>query len=62
MGGRIMINIIVQNHEGPMLTAQSTTKNCLVEFVVAEALRTFYAVKFSKEMSFSDIILEGDAL
>lgn len=60
--GRIRIGIVVRDHKGVVLAARSTPKNILVDLVVVEALSTLCAVKFSKDMSFHDIILEGDAL
>jgi ribonuclease HI len=40
----------------------STTKNFLVTLKVAEALTALHAVEICKEMSFHDIILEGDVV
>lgn len=40
-----------------------TIQNILVEFVVTEALTVLYAIEFSKEIGFYDIIiLKGDVL
>jgi hypothetical protein len=44
------------------VTARSTTRFFLVELVVAEALAALHTVEFSREMGFSDIIMEGDTL
>lgn len=60
--GRIGVGIIVRDHEGFVLAAHSTTKNILVEPVVAKALAALYAVNFCREMNFYDILMEGDAL
>jgi hypothetical protein len=60
--GRIGFGIIVRDHEGLVLAARSFTRALMVEPVVAEALAGFYAVEFSRDMSFFDIFLEGDAL
>jgi len=58
----IGLGIVVRDHEGIVLAARNTTKNVMVEPDVAEALTAFYTVEFCREMSFVDIILEGDTL
>lgn len=45
-----------------MLVARSTTRCCLVEPVVAEAMTTIHAVDLCRVMKFFDIIVEGDTL
>jgi hypothetical protein len=44
---RIGIGIIVQDHEGVVLAAGSTTKIFLVEACIAEALATVHVLKFN---------------
>jgi ribonuclease HI len=60
--GRIGFGIVVRDYEGVILAACSTTRNVVAESVVAETLTALHAVELCKEMSFNDIILEGDAL
>lgn len=60
--GHIGIGIIVRDQEGIVLAAWSNTKDFLAEPSVVEAFAGFYAMEFSREMSFYDIIFEGDAL
>ena len=47
--GRIVIDIVVQDHKRVVLAIHSTTKNILVDPVVVEALSTLCAVKFSRD-------------
>lgn len=42
------------------MAAGSTTQRIVVEPIVAEAVEAFNAVIHTKDMSFLDIILEGD--
>lgn len=60
--GRIGLGIIARDCDGFILAAQSTTKNILIEHVMAKALAAAHAIDFSKELGFNDIILEGDAI
>jgi ribonuclease HI len=59
---RIDFGGVVRDYEGVVLAARSTTKNFLVDHVVAEAFAAFHAIDLCREIGFSDIILEGDAL
>jgi hypothetical protein len=59
---RIGLGIVVPDSKEFVVTAQSTTRFFLVELVVAEALAALHTMEFSREMGFSDIIMEGDAL
>lgn len=60
--GRIGIGIVMQDNEGVVLAAHSTTRNIFIEPAVAKALAAWHAADFSREMGFYDRILEGDAL
>jgi hypothetical protein len=60
--GCIEVEIVVQNFEGVVVAARSTTKNFMVAPVVTEALVAFHAMELCNEMGFVDTILEGDAL
>jgi ribonuclease HI len=60
--GRIGLGIVVQDYEGVVLAARSTTKNFLANHVVVEALVAFHAIELCREIGFFDIILERDVL
>lgn len=60
--GRRGVGIVTRDSKGFILATRSTTQRIVLEPIVAEALAALHAVILSKEIGFSDIILEGDAL
>jgi len=60
--GQIALGIIARDWEGQVLVAQSTTRQFIVEPLFAEALAALHVVIFSKEIGFTQIMLEGDAI
>lgn len=54
--------MIARDSTGRVIAAQSITLASEAELVLAEAQAALYAVIFSQEMGFIDLILEGDAL
>lgn len=59
---RMGIEIVVRDNERHVRIARSLTKLGNLEPVVAEALATFQATAYSKDLAFQHIILKGDAL
>jgi hypothetical protein len=60
--GRRDIGFVTRDSKGFILATRSTTQRIVLEPIVVEVVATLHAVIFSKEIGFSDIILEGDAL
>jgi len=56
------IGFVTRDSKGFILATRSTTQRIVLEPIVVEVVATLHAVIFSKEIGFSDIILEGDAL
>lgn len=60
--GCIGFGTIDTDSEGFVLATWSTTKNILVELVVAESLAALHVVELSQKLGLQEIILEGDAV
>jgi hypothetical protein len=54
--GRIRIWIVVRDYDGIVVAAHSTTKNFMVEPVVAEAFAAFHAMELRNVMRWALLI------
>jgi hypothetical protein len=59
---RVGIGLIVRDSTGFCLAARSLSLNIHIEAATAEALAAVHAILFCKELGYSNILFEGDAL
>ncbi|XP_042958139.1 uncharacterized protein LOC122293700 [Carya illinoinensis] len=59
---RVGIGLVARDHEGKVLVTKQFLVSCIPDPLLAEALGAFQAASLAKDLEFSPVILEGDAL
>ena len=57
---RFGMGMVSRDSDGRIVVARAVSRNGCVDSMVGEALTSFQAVNFFKELGLSSIILEGD--
>ena len=60
--GRVGIGLIARDSRGSCLAARSLTMNAHTDVATAKALAAVHAIMLCKEMGYTNILFEGDAL
>ena len=56
------LGLLARDEQGHFLVACGLNQKIVVDSIMAEALVALHAVLFAKELGFSNVIFEGDAL
>jgi hypothetical protein len=60
--GRVGIGLIARDSRGRCLAARSLSLNAHTNATIAEALAAVHTTLFCKELGYTNLIFEGDAL